>query len=194
MRLRSDLLEEDCLSPLRGSDPQFLHRARMQHQHGNSSNGLLCFFFIALNVVVLICSPCALAQAGSALDREAWLRYARLDAQAAKSYERLPSTSVLLGKSLILEKAQRELANGFEKMLGRNLKSSGDINDGAFVLGTIHDLQKIAPSIQPRRPLESDGYWLADVKIRDSQSLVITASNDRGVLFGGFPMLRKIAR
>jgi alpha-glucuronidase len=147
-----------------------------------------------LSIVVLICGPSALAQAGSALDHEAWLRYARLESQAAKNYEKLPGTSVSLGTSSILDTAQRELANGIDKMLGHTLKSSSTVAGSAIVLGTIHDLQKIAPSTQPRRPLESDGYWIADAKIRNSQCLVITALDERGVLYGVFAVLSKIAR
>ena len=169
-------------------------RGRAQHDARGGNSRPLCILFIALNFIALIYSQCALAQAGSALDREAWLRYARLDATASKAYEKLPATFVLLGKSVVLDNAQRQLDAGLEKMLGRGLKSTDDIEGPAIVLGAIQDFHGIAPSIQPPRPLEEDGYWITAARIRDSDCLVITASNDRGVLYGVFAFLSKIAR
>ena len=152
---------------------------------------LLYALFIALSFVL---PACALGQAGSAIDSEAWLRYPRLDATASKAYEKLPATSVLLGKSGVLDTAQRELDAGLERMLGHSLKSSDGIKGAAIVLGTIQQLQVIAPSVQPSRPLESDGYWITAMRIGDSDCLVITAANDRGVLYGVFGLLTKIGR
>ena len=134
------------------------------------------------------------AQSGSALGDEAWLRYSRLDSRLLKNYETLPATSVLFGKSPILETAQQELAIGVEKMLSRTLKLSNSIEGSAIVLSTLGDLRRIAPSIQPPSPLEPDGYWLTTAEIRDSKCLVITAANDRGVLYGVFSLLSWIAR
>ncbi len=145
---------------------------------------LICFLF-----AVPLC-----AQAGPAVETTAWLRYAPLDSKAAMNYENLPAASVLLGKSPVLENAQRELAIGVEKMLGHTLKSSGGINGRAIVLGTIRDLHSVAPALEPPRPLEADGYWLTVAQIRHAECFVITAPNDRGVLYGVFALLSKIGR
>ena len=134
------------------------------------------------------------AQAGLALDTEAWLRYARLEARAAETYRTLPATSVLLGKSPILENAQRELGTGVEKLLGRPLNLSARVNGPAIVLGTIKDVADISPSLDPPSALEADGYWTTTARIRGSECLVITAANDRGVLYGVLALLSKIAR
>ncbi len=148
-------------------------------------------------LTTLICFLFAMplfAQAGPAVETAAWLRYAPLDSKAAMNYEKLPAASVLLGKSPILETAQQELAVGVEKMLGRTLKSSGGIKGSAIVLGTIRDLHSVAPSLEPPRPLEADGYWLTVAQIRHAECFVITAANDRGVLYGVFALLSKIGR
>src|ERR1700741_5477209 len=103
----------------------------------------------------LICFLYALAlfaQAGPA-DTAAWLRYAPLDSKAAMDYEKLPATSVVLGKSLILENEKRELAAGVEKTLGRPLKSSVGLSGRAVLLSTIRDLRRGATSRPPPRPL-----------------------------------------
>jgi len=145
---------------------------------------LICFLF----------AMALFAQARPTVEAAAWLRYAALDSKAAMKYQNLPAVSVLLGKSPILETAQQELANGVEKMLGRTLKSSGGINGIAIVLGTIRDLRSVAPTLEPPSPLEADGYWLTFARIRQTECLVITAANDRGVLYGVFALLSKIAR
>jgi alpha-glucuronidase len=134
------------------------------------------------------------AQTGVAVETAAWLRYTPLNAKAAMNYAKLPNVSVLLGKSPILETAQQEFAIGVEKMLGRTLKSIGGINGPAIVLGTIRDLRSVAPMLEPPSPLEADGYWLTVAQVRRAECFVITAANDRGVMYGVFALLSKIAR
>jgi len=134
------------------------------------------------------------AQGNAGSETVAWLRYAPLDSKVVSKYETLPSVSVLLAKSAILQTAQQELVTGVEKMLGRDLRPSGGIKDSAIVLGKIRDLHNVAPSLQPPSPLDSDGYWLTSAQIRHTQCLVIAAANDRGVLHGVFALLSKIAR
>jgi alpha-glucuronidase len=153
---------------------------------------LLHILLITLGVLLNTCPRCAFAQ--TSLDAKAWLRYARLDATASKVYEHLPTTSVVVGQSPVLDNAQGELASGLEKMLSRSLKSSDGIKGSTIVLGTIQDLHRIAPSLQPPQPLEADGYWISTAQIRGSECLLITAANDRGVLYGVFELLSKIAR
>src|SRR5580692_645253 len=131
------------------------------------------------------------AQATAGSETAAWLRYAALDSKAVSSYETLPRVSVLLGRSPVLQTAQQELATGVEEILGRALKSSGGIKSSAIVLGTIRDLHNVAPSLKPPNLLEADGYWLTTAQIRHTQCLVITAANDRGVLYGVFALLSK---
>lgn len=149
-------------------------------------------FLLAL-ISFLIVTP-LFAQADPAIETAAWLRYAPLDSKAARNYEKLPGASVLFGKSPVLDTARQELAIGVEKMLGRTLKLSGGIKGSVVVLGTIRDLHDVAPSLRPPSPLEADGYWLTTDEIGHAECLVITAANDRGVLYGVFALLSKIAR
>jgi alpha-glucuronidase len=134
------------------------------------------------------------AHAGPAIETAAWLRYAPLDSTTAKTYDGLPSGSVVLGKSPVLATAQQELTRGLEKLLGRTLKSGDTIKSSAIVLGTIRDLHSVAPALQPQSSLEADGFWIMHVQIHHSECLVIAAANDRGVLYGVFALLSKIAR
>ena len=125
--------------------------------------------------------------------REAWLRYESLKSDARSKYASLPASVVVLGNSIVLERAQDELIHGIRGMLGRTLrKGKGSIEERAFVLGTFPALRKVAPSL--RFPsVGEDGYWLSERKIGEFSCIMIASPNDRGVLYGVFALLRKIA-
>ena len=124
---------------------------------------------------------------------EAWLRYAPLPQPIAKQYKNLPNQIVLRGDSPVMKSAQQELAQGVAHMLGKKLASTSTVGN-AFVLATLKDLPAVAPSLRPPAELKVDGYWLKSARNGDSQSLFIIGENDRGVLYGVFAVLGKIAR
>jgi len=133
----------------------------------------------------------AKAEDGSA----AWLRYAPLDAEAARAYTLLPAATVLLGDTLVLTTAQSELVRGVKSMLGRTLRVSLDIPlEDAIVIGTLAQLRKIAPDLNPRRSLSGDGYWLTSGRVHGHRCIVIVGASDRGALYGVFDFLSRIAR
>jgi alpha-glucuronidase len=150
--------------------------------------------WVSVYLLSAILAPRGFAQTGVALDRDAWLHYARLDPKGARAYGRLPSTSVLLTRSAVLETAQRELASGIEKMLGRSFNSTDSVKGSSILLGSFYDLLGIVPSMRPPISLKADGYWITWARIHDTECLVIAAANDRGVLYGVFALLSKIAR
>ncbi len=59
----------------------------------------------------------------------------------------------------------------------------------AILLGTLADLRQLHLAAD----LPLDGYWLTTANVGGITYTVITASNDRGVLYGTFAFLRKIA-
>jgi alpha-glucuronidase len=149
--------------------------------------------FILLTLTTLFCvavTSFALAENGS----EGWLRYAPLDSQAARKYQHLPYKVIRLGDSPLLNNAESELRAGISRMVGRSLSTSND-NDhaNAIVLGTLTHIQEQAPSLNPPQ-LQTDGYWLKVANVHGSQRLIITSTTDRGVLYGVFALLSKIAR
>jgi alpha-glucuronidase len=136
-------------------------------------------------------STTAAAETGA----DAWLRYSPLSGHAAKPYDRLPGKIVPLGDSLVLKSAQMELVQGVAQMLGKTLRvGSGAAAQNAIVLGTLTELYALAPALHAPQDLRADSYWLTSAKIRGSDCLVIAGSTDRGVLYGVFALLSKIAR
>jgi alpha-glucuronidase len=147
-----------------------------------------------ITAVLVAVAPVVAAETGE----EAWLRYAAPDAKTAKNYEHLPSRAGVLGDSPVLKSAQAELARGISRMLGRTLQvdsrnSPSRPTESALILGTLSQMHELAPDLRPAEPLMADGYWLKSTRIREQECLVITAATDRGVLYGVFALLSKIA-
>ncbi|HEV2469133.1 MAG TPA: alpha-glucuronidase family glycosyl hydrolase [Candidatus Sulfotelmatobacter sp.] len=158
----------------------------------------ISFLKFALRFALLLAFAaiaCSAALAGeSSIEGAAWLRYAHLDKKTAKLYRRLPSRTVVLSDSLVLKTAQRELTRGVASMLGRTLTSGSKPEGNSIVLATTTQLHVLWPELNPPEELKPDAFWITQAAIRGSECLVITASNDRGVLYGVFDLLSKIGR
>ena len=155
------------------------------------------FWKAALRCAVLgtafVCLMAATAAAETGA--EAWLRYSALGPQATKIYQHLPRKLVVLGDSAVLKTAQQELVLGASQILGETLRVSENSSpESAIILGTSTRIRALAPALHPPQNLQPDGYWLKTAKIHGSECLVIGASSDRGVLYGVFALLGKIAR
>jgi alpha-glucuronidase len=149
-------------------------------------------FRLAILAVACLLIPSLWAQAETG--KEAWLQYSPLDAKTAKLYDSLPARVVVLGDSIVLRSAQQELVRGLGKMLGRNVRVSSRPTEDAVVVGTLSQIRVLAPRLQASQELGKDGFWLKDARVGGHTCLVITAINDRGVLYGAFTLLSKIAR
>ena len=146
----------------------------------------------ALLSAAVLCAGLLTPQVVAETGAEGWLRYTPLSPQEAKKYARLPDKIVALGDSPVLKTAQTELLRGVGQMLGTTLQA-GSSQQSSIVLGTFVQLRHFDTSLHPP-DLRSDGYWLKRAKIRGTDCLVIAGSTDRGVLYGGFDVLSKIAR
>jgi alpha-glucuronidase len=148
---------------------------------------ILCLAFLAIP-----------ATSRSETGASAWLRYARLDAAAARRYQDLPPTVTLVGDGVVLQTAQQELVRGIEGMLAIAMRTTsvgvGGVPAGdAIVLGTLAQLRQSAPQFELSGQLTADAYWLRMVKANGATYLIVAGENDRGVLYGTFALLRKIA-
>lgn len=122
---------------------------------------------------------------------EAWLRYALLDDSTRQKYASLPASVTILGDSTVLHSAQDELIRGLRGMLGRTLRAAnGEPKESALVLGTFRNV----PGLRPRNDIGADGFWLTSVRINGFDCIIVAGSNERGVLYGVFALLSKIAR
>jgi alpha-glucuronidase len=125
---------------------------------------------------------------------DAWLRYAPLTSAARAKYDSLPSSVAVLGDTPVLKTSEKELARGLLGMLGRTLREGNKLpQERAVVLETIAALHEAAPEWQPPAGLSGDGFSLTTARIHGFDDLIITGATDRGVLYGVFALLRKIA-
>lgn len=126
---------------------------------------------------------------------DAWLRYKPLNQLAlTDTYDRSPSTVVKLGNSSPLNASQDELIRGIRGLLGRTLRTAdAPVPEDMIVLGTIDQVHKAVPNLPLPTDLITDGYAIQATGALGRQLLLVTASNDRGVLYGVFALLRHIA-
>jgi alpha-glucuronidase len=126
---------------------------------------------------------------------DAWLRYAPLEKLVAQMYLDLPVTVVVLGDSPVLNSAKTELLRGVRGMLGRNLREVRSLSqERAIVIGTLSALRGGSPSFLASAELKDDGFLLSTEKFHGFDCLIVTATTERGVLYGVFALLSKIAR
>ncbi len=123
----------------------------------------------------------------------AWLRYAPLESAAQAKYESLPTNLIVLGDSAVLKSAAKETIRGLKGITGKSLFLGTSIKGRAIVLATLAALHAEAPVLSPPNSLGADGFWLVTTQIRGFYCLVVTSSTDRGVLYGAFALLSKIA-
>jgi alpha-glucuronidase len=126
---------------------------------------------------------------------DAWLRYSPLDETVIGQYRGgLPGAITTLGSSDVVQSARQELTRGIRGMAGRTLRiTSGVPEEDAIVLSTLADLKRAAPQWGLGAALKPDGYWLKTVSSDGHRYLIVTGPNDRGVLYGAFALLRKMA-
>jgi alpha-glucuronidase len=136
--------------------------------------------------VSLFFGPLLFAEDG----HDAWLRYARLDEPTlSQQREALPAVIVAVGDSPLLLSAREEIVRGVRGMVGHTLRvETQSPGNDAIVLGTLDSLD-----VGLKAELPPDGFWLKTATKNGRRYTVVTARNDRGVLYGAFALLRKIA-
>lgn len=147
---------------------------------------------LTLRILSILMAAAALhAESG----HDAWLRYAALDGSVLSQYrEALPAVVASVGEPGAVESARGELIRGVRGMLGRTLRVEAALpRESALILGTLEDLRRAAPQLGLEAAPAADGYWLKTVGVGPVRYTVVTAANDRGVLYGTFALLRKVA-
>ncbi|HEY7337318.1 MAG TPA: alpha-glucuronidase family glycosyl hydrolase [Bryobacteraceae bacterium] len=130
--------------------------------------------------LILSCALLVAAGAQAESGYNAWLRYQPLEGATLRQYrDAIPSAVVVKGDSVVMASARDELIRGIRGMLGRTLRVDPTVPaEGAIVLETL-----------PLANVAGDGFRLKT----EGRSLVVTGATDRGVLYGAFALLRRIA-
>src|SRR5215469_13170658 len=151
-------------------------------------------FAVAILLAAAVWATSSTPIAHAATDADAWLRFTALDPKAAKQYEHLPSRIVVLGDSPVLQNGAQELRAGIEKLTGRTLTVNGEVSGNSTILATVDQAKMLIPGPSPAGGLTGDGYWMAHAKVHGFECLVVASHSERGVLYGVFGLLRKMAQ
>jgi alpha-glucuronidase len=145
-------------------------------------------------VLALLLSLCGAVNVHAETGHDAWLRYQPVDAKAAADhYSKFPAMVVALGDSDMVASARDELIRGVRGMLGHTMRSTPTLpKERSIVLGTYDKVKEVIPTLEKLPKLTEDGYWLKSIDADGQAYLVVTAPNERGVLYGTFALLRKM--
>src|ERR1700680_1759915 len=125
---------------------------------------------------------------------EAVLRYAPVEQAARERYMSLPPSVVVLSDSAVLAAAREEMIRGVKSVLGGTLRAEkGPPRERSIILGTFESIHAVAPDWHAR-DLREDGFWLTSGKMHGVDCFIIASPTERGVLYGAFALLSKIAR
>jgi alpha-glucuronidase len=124
-----------------------------------------------------------------------WLRYALITDTATITQDAtLPPAVTALDRSPITLAAQHELIRGVRGMLGRTLREEEEWpKEDAFVVGTVTGMQHRFPGWTAPK-LRGSGFSLSNITQAGHHYILISGADDRGVLYGTFRLLDKLAR
>jgi alpha-glucuronidase len=144
---------------------------------------------VILASFVLGVQPCA-AETGAA----AWLRYERIGDPAARArYDAIAGPIATFGQSPVLSTARDELVRGLTSMLARPFvaPSFSPVSriDARIILGTVDGIRRASPRAAIPELRSPGAFWIGAT----TRAVVIAGKDDRGVLYGVFAFLRRIA-
>ena len=150
---------------------------------------------LTLATLVLVAAS-ARAENGAA----GWLRYERIaDAGVRARYTAVTGSIAVLDESLVVRTARDEVVRGIALML--DTKGTKDfsttkgtkIADAAIVLGTVESVRRAFPRAAIPQLTRSDAFWLGTATVGTRRVTIVAGRDDRGVLYGAFALLRRVA-
>ncbi|KAL2858449.1 glycoside hydrolase superfamily [Aspergillus pseudoustus] len=131
---------------------------------------------------------------------EAWLRYAPLPAEIAKSYPRyLGIVALCESETSPVCTAGKELQDGLKKILGQQVDITNTLNGAdelpasTILIGTLNAVPWAAVGKQVIPTLKEDGFWLS-ARNDGTAAVLIVGQNERGALYGTFEFLMLLAQ
>jgi alpha-glucuronidase len=135
----------------------------------------------------LISTPAAVAETGA----EGWLRYSQAKDNAAS----LPTRVAVVGNDDVSRTAASELLRALDlDKSGKQVPTSGVPGADAFVLGTWKEIHPLFTELKSASVPSGDGFWLKTVRCHGHKYWLIIGGSDRGVLYGTFSLVSRIAQ
>ncbi len=147
-------------------------------------------FALRAACLLTFCCLQSIAETG----RDAWLRYSPQDVTREYTEAFFPVAITSFDSTLLATTARDEVIRGVRGMFGRTLRiESGVPREDAIVLGTPAGFSQ-TPQWRPAVALPEDSYSLKTVRGNGRRYIIISAPNDRGLLYGAFALMRKLQR
>jgi alpha-glucuronidase len=144
-----------------------------------------------LAILVVAIAATAHAETGY----QAWLRYAPLPAPIMARIGSVPTSVTLVDDSPVLRSARDEVVRGLSSILATPITSSTTLPSApTILLGTLDRIRRLVPAAPMPADLTPDGFWLGTTTLRGHTVCVVAGPNERGVLYGAFALLQRIAR
>ncbi|HKW18019.1 MAG TPA: alpha-glucuronidase family glycosyl hydrolase [Terriglobales bacterium] len=134
--------------------------------------------------ILLTCCHLALSETA----REGWLRYSAQHISEKWKANSLPNEIRVLSSGEVVNSAVHELTTAVPEL--QIVKLAGH---ASLLLGRAEDMRRAFPEVQGFGSITSDGFWLKTVQRGGSKYWLIVGGNDRGVLYGVFSFLARIA-
>jgi alpha-glucuronidase len=140
--------------------------------------------FCRLFLTVLLASSLSTAQTAD----QAWLRYPGYHGRTV-----IPLKARALGHGSLEQSAAQELQRGITGLAGASSCISNSAINGETIVGTAEEVHKAYPELAVPNDLEPEGYWLDWAESKGHALLVVAGGDQRGVLYGVFALLRRLA-
>ena len=115
-------------------------------------------------------------------------------ARRREPYLNMPAVVFAPEESPVIQAARQELERGVRGMLGRTLRVESKLpSEDAIILATADRLSRIAPHLQLSVKDVAGAYVVTATGVGGHSALIVLGNDDRGVLYGVFALLRRIA-
>jgi alpha-glucuronidase len=119
---------------------------------------------------------------------QAWLRHGYFHGLPP-----VPMHVKALGHEPLEKTAVNELVNGIDNLYGSSPLIGGNSTDEAIVVGTTDQLRSAYPTLNIPSELLPEAFWITESDSGGKRIVFIVGGSERGVLYGAFALVRKLA-
>ena len=122
-----------------------------------------------------------------------WLKYDKIAGQQRLSnYQNSIKGLMIFGDSPSINVASSELQSGLAGLLGQDVGQVNMLEDGIIIAGTYSNTPLLAAeNLQDQlQDLGSEGFLIQNRELQGKKTIIITANEDIGILYGVFHFLR----
>ena len=120
---------------------------------------------------------------------QGWLRYSGSHGRIV-----IPLKVRALGTGVLEQSAAHELQRGITSLANGSVLWRGSAFEGHTIVGTAQEVRQAYPGLPVPTDLEPQGYWLYWNGNLDKADLIVAGADDRGALYGGFDLLRRMSQ